>query len=128
VSNLRGKKKQKILVIDDEIDICKLAVEMLNKQNYDAVGENFFSDGLEYFKKHFDDISLILMDYTIPGESAMNTVESFRAINPNVPIIIMSGYIVDDNIGQEIRSLNIDSVIQKPFDMFYLIKKVQNVI
>lgn len=123
---LNGKKH--ILVIDDEQDVCKLTVEMLSKFDYHAVGEHFFSDALEYFKKNFDNISLILMDYTIPGESATDTIELFRSINPNVSIIVMSGYILDDNIVKEIDSLNVDSVIQKPFDMFYLIKKVKDVL
>jgi DNA-binding response OmpR family regulator len=67
-----------ILVIDDEREICKLTIEMLKKQNYKAVGENFFSTALEYFKKNFNNISLVLMDYTMPGESPIDAIKKFR--------------------------------------------------
>ena len=125
--DLNGKGEF-ILVIDDEEQICNLTAEMLEKFKYIAICKNLFSDAVEYFRDNQHKVKLIIMDYTIPGESAEEAVRRFREINPDVLIIVISGFLASNDMQDNIKLLNVDLAIQKPFEMVNFIREVKNIL
>lgn len=126
IEQLSGKGEL-ILIVDDEQDICDIAAEMLSKFNYKTTCHYTFDSAIKYFEEH-NDVSLIIMDFTIPGESALKTISKFRKINNKIKIMIMSGHLISDDVNSDIKKLNIDVVIMKPFDLQTFVREVKDVL
>jgi CheY-like chemotaxis protein len=84
-----------VLVIDDDRAIC-MALEMwLRLQGCVATLANNGRFGVETFEMHpFD---LVMVDVFMPGMDGIETIKSFRARAPRVPIIAMSGFTFRDS-------------------------------
>lgn len=80
----------KLLVIDDNSDICILLKRYLGKNGYDVTVAQTGNDGLDVFKKNKFDI--VLCDYRLPDKDGLEMIHGLKAINNQVEIIIMTGY------------------------------------
>ena len=80
---------KKILIIDDEPEICKMVTEFLFDAGYSASYALNGPDGLAMIKK--DSPSLVLLDIGMPG---MDGIEVMRLIHeqfPALPVVILTG-------------------------------------
>jgi PAS domain S-box-containing protein len=106
----------KILFIDDEQMLADLGKEMLTDLGYDA---DVFTDSIEAvnsFKKDPDRYDLLISDMSMPGLSGDKVIAAVRALKPRIPVIVCSGYSekIENN---EIQSLDLIHLLQKPFDI-----------
>jgi len=81
--------KQKILIVDDEIKLCKL-LEINFKDRYEIIISTNGKEALNIIKSF--EIDLVLTDLRLPGIDGINLLEEIKAINPNIPVIIMTAY------------------------------------
>jgi signal transduction histidine kinase len=81
-----------ILVIDDEEEILKLLSAHLRAGGYEVLCASDGRSGVEVLKANQEQVSLILLDMTMPGMSARETWEKLKECHPGVPIILSSGY------------------------------------
>ncbi|MCP2520326.1 sigma-54 dependent transcriptional regulator [Candidatus Aminicenantes bacterium AC-708-M15] len=81
--------KQKILIVDDEIKLCKL-LEINLKDRYEIIISTNGKEALNIIKSF--EIDLVLTDLRLPGINGISLLEEIKAINPNIPIIIMTAY------------------------------------
>lgn len=80
----------RILVIDDNIDICILLKRYLTKNGYDVEVAHSGKDALKVFSKtKFD---LVLCDYRLPDYDGLGMIQSLKKISSDVQIIIITGY------------------------------------
>lgn len=80
---------KKIIIIDDELDICDMVTEFLTDAGYTAFYALTGPDGLALIKK--ENPNLVLLDIGIPG---MNGIEVMREIHEQYPllaVIVLSG-------------------------------------
>jgi len=103
-----------ILVIDDEEIVRRAARSALEHYGYTVLASESGSDGLELLAKldYADD--LVVLDMTMPGMSGQETLEHLRAVRPDLPVILSSGY----NEAEATRSLTgkgLAGFIQKPY-------------
>ena len=107
--------KKKILIIDDEKDICFLISEILKDENYLTTNSNNSENAI----KKFHDIKpdLIILDVWLDGSEldGLNLLKHFKSINSNIPIIMISGHSTIDMAVQAIKEGAYD-FIEKPFD------------
>ncbi len=102
-----------ILVIDDEqalLSIAKLALEIVGYQ-VDAVSSG--EDGLELLRQNQHKYSVVLTDFAMPGLSGVALLKAIAKLNPDVPLVLTSGYSWNSLKGQ--IDVPIAGYLQKPF-------------
>lgn len=114
----------KILLIDDDENICKVVKLYLQKEGCDVSVSHRGDQGLQLFgEKQFD---LVLLDIMMPGMDGNEVLREIRKIG-NVPVIMLTakGDTFDKVLGLE---LGADDYIVKPFEPKELIARVKAVI
>ncbi|MCR4952242.1 MAG: response regulator transcription factor [Solobacterium sp.] len=101
----------KILIVDDEIDICNALRIYLSAENYEIVEAHNGQEALDAVKAEGPD--LILMDIMMPVMDGITATSRLREIT-NVPIILLTAKSEDSD---KVLGLNIgaDDYITKPF-------------
>ena len=105
---------KKILIIDDEPEICKMVTEFLFDAGYAASYALNGPDGLAMIKK--DSPSLVLLDIGMPG---MNGLEVMRLIHeqfPSLPVVILSGQ-SDTETVKKLAALGASEYLTKPIHL-----------
>jgi DNA-binding response OmpR family regulator len=114
----------KIMMVDDDLNICKVTSIYLQKSGYEVV---FAYDG-EQALKLFDTtkVDAIILDLMLPKVDGMKVCETIRQVS-TVPIIMLTakGQITDKIEGLQ---LGADDYIVKPFDPNELIARLQAVL
>ncbi|WP_129126791.1 response regulator [Geomonas oryzae] len=104
-----------VLLIDDEETIRSLASEMLHELGFDVVAAADGLQGLELFKSR-DDISVVLLDLTMPQMDGEQCFRELRRIDPGVRVIISSGF-TEHEVTRKFLGKGIAGFIQKPYKL-----------
>lgn len=81
-----------ILVVDDEPLLRRVAAKLLQKLGYAVFEASSGQDALTIFQEKGAEIDLVLLDLIMPGLNGFQTLERLRALRPEVPILMCSGY------------------------------------
>ncbi|MCP4653497.1 MAG: response regulator [Candidatus Omnitrophica bacterium] len=114
---------KRILIVDDEPDILRVAVFRLKKAGFEVATAINGQEGLEMAKKEKPD--LIFLDLRLP---VMDGYELCHELKTNddlkhIPIILLTASAAQ--IGTRARQMGADDFITKPFDTDHLIKKAK---
>jgi len=90
--------------------------QMLEKLGYAVITAASGQEALEIYPANKDDIELVILDIVMPGLSAADLYEQLKAVNPQVKVLLSSGYGMDQQTN-EILNRGCDGFIQKPFNM-----------
>ncbi len=117
----------KILIVDDEEEVCETIQARLQALDYDASYVLNGSDALQFVKKSPPD--LILLDILMPGVDGYEVAEKIIKNNPSSPIpIIMLTALHSQQSKLKALTMGIDDYITKPFDFEELVARVENVL
>lgn len=126
-TNEKGKPTEmetKILVVDDDPNICELLRVYLENEGYTVKTANDGVDGFSYFKMYHPD--LVLLDIMLPRKDGWEVCRQIRKIAPTPVIMITAkGEVFDKVLGLE---LGADDFLVKPFDMKELSARVKAVL
>jgi two-component system response regulator HydG len=107
------EQKAKILIVDDNVSLCRTMALILNRQGYTV---DTTSQGLEAIDKVSQQpFDFIFLDIKMP---LMNGVEAYRkikAIRPEATVFMMTAYAVEDLIQQALQE-GAYGVLYKPLD------------
>ncbi|HOL35960.1 MAG TPA: ATP-binding protein [bacterium] len=106
-------EKNTVLIIDDELG-PRESLRILLKDFYTVFLATNGDEGLTMLKTH--SIDTIILDLRMPGKSGLETLEEIRKINPDVPVIVLTGFGTLE-AAQKAVHLNIFEFISKPFDI-----------
>ena len=113
-------KMNKILIIDDEKDICFLIAEILKDENYITNHAVNSDDALIKFNDFNPD--LIILDVWLSNSKldGMELLKEFKNLNPKIPIIIISG---DGTVDLAVKAIKNGAYdfLEKPFNSDKLI-------
>ncbi len=114
----------KILIVDDEVNICELIRLYVEKEGYKAITAHDGQKALELFQSEQPD--LILLDIMLPVKDGWQVCREVRAVS-NVPIIMLTakGETFDKVLGLE---LGADDYVVKPFDSKELVARMKAVL
>jgi DNA-binding NtrC family response regulator len=103
----------KVLVMDDEANLRKVLATMLRRSGYEVTVASDGEAGLAEFQKSGADI--VVTDLVMPKLGGMEVLRSVNAINPDVPVIIITAHGTVDSAVEAIK-LGAFDYITKPFD------------
>ena len=107
-------EKIKILVVDDKKIIGDLFDFTLGYSGHEITVADNAAAAMEVVKNKEFDIAFI--DIVMPGKDGVAILEEIRTIAPKLPIVMMSGYSVEEkrNKAQDLGAI---TCLKKPFEM-----------
>lgn len=99
-----------ILIVEDQPATARITRILLESWGYHVLEAHCGSEAIDIFEKHRDTIRLLLSDIMIPDMSGARLAEDLRSRNPNLRIVLMSGYHSDDLRRQD------TAFLPKPFN------------
>lgn len=117
-------EKEKILVVDDDLNICDLVKMYLEKEGFDVILAYDGSQAINSFKSEAP--SLVILDIMLPKIDGLQVLKEIRRISP-IPVIMLTakGETFDKILGLELGS---DDYMVKPFDPKELVARVRAVL
>lgn len=114
----------KILVVDDDANICDMLKLYFENEGYDVKTVNDGVEGVNFFKMFEPD--LVLLDIMLPKKDGYQVCREIREVSSK-PIIMVTakGEIIDKVLGLE---LGADDFVVKPFDMKELSSRIKAVL
>ncbi|MCG2831543.1 MAG: response regulator [Desulfobacteraceae bacterium] len=119
--------EEAILLVDDEAIILDVGKEILDVLGYKVFLASGGNEAIEIYKENKDKIALVILDMVMPGMGGGETYKSLKSINPDIKVMLSSGY----NLGgeaAEIMKQGVNDFIQKPFTMTKLSHKIRNIL
>lgn len=81
---------EKILIVDDNNDICLLLERFLSKQGYKTASVQRGEDGLALIRK--EPFDLVICDFKLPDIDGLEMLRRIKVLNPSTAVIIITGY------------------------------------
>ncbi|MCG6973881.1 MAG: PAS domain S-box protein [Desulfobacterales bacterium] len=116
-----------ILLVDDEDMIIDVSRQLLEKIGYTVLTAASGGEAIEIYKNHLEEISLVIIDMIMPGLNGGETYDELKKINPDVKVLLASGYSLDGQ-AQNIIDRGCNGFIQKPFNINKLSNKIRTVL
>ena len=101
-----------ILVVDDEQLVLESTVVFLEAVGYKLLTADNGLDALEIYRTHYEQISLVLTDSSMPGMEGAALLQEALKINSDVKAVMFSGYVTD--VPDWLKNNKNISVLQKP--------------
>jgi len=116
-----------ILVVDDEDMVLEISEQYLKNLGYTVFTARSGYEALDIYSKEHDRIDLVMLDMIMPDMSGKETFEKLKAMNPDVKILLSSGY---SRNGQAdgIMQQGGNGFIQKPFNLNALSVSVNRIL
>ena len=122
---LRGDET--ILVVEDEEDVRRLAVRILERQGYTVLEASCGNDALMLCKEYKEPIHMILTDVVMPEMSGRKLAEQLIPLHPKIKVLYMSGYTDNAIVHHGIPKDGVN-YIQKPFTIDGLTRKMREIL
>ena len=100
---------------------------MLKKLGYRVIVSTSGLEAIENITSSGNKIDLVILDLIMPGMNGGKTFDRIREIQPEMPVILSSGYSISGQ-AKEIMRRGCNAFIQKPFNISELSQKVRNVL
>lgn len=116
--------KKNILIIDDDVELCKLLKKCMESEGYEADIAHNGIEGLNFINKY--DYHLIILDVMMPQMDGISTLTHIRKMK-NTPVLMLTAKSneIDKVLGLK---LGADDYITKPFSLSELTARVQSLI
>jgi PAS domain S-box-containing protein len=125
--NLQRGNNELILLVDDEKDVLSIGKTILERYDYRILTAGNGKEAIEVYKKHKDNIHLVIFDMIMPKMGGDELFLQLKEINPEVRTILASGYSKNGR-AQSILDNGVMEFIQKPYQMQELLSTVRNVL
>jgi len=108
----RGRGRH-VLYLDDEETLVYLVTRILERLGYRVSGFTRPADALAALRADPGAYDLVVTDFNMPGASGLHVAAEVRAIRPDLPVAMASGYVTDDLRARALR-VGVRAVIYKP--------------
>lgn len=81
---------KRILVVDQNEVLCRMACDILRTEGYHAVPATNPAEAVEAFER--EEFDLLVTDHGMPGMSGVELARAFRDRRPGFPVIVMTAF------------------------------------
>jgi len=106
----------KVLIVDDEDAVLGMAVAMFEEMGFETLVARNGLEGVGVYREHMQDITMVLLDLTMPVMGGAEAFRAMYALNSTVQVIVCSGYSAEDMMGRFEGQLP-SKFIHKPYRM-----------
>lgn len=103
-----------VLVVDDEEQVREYAMNILTRLGFTVLTAADGRAAVDLFRARADEITLVLLDMTMPRLNGTETFDAMQRIRPNVPVILCSGYNAQEAINR-FSGAGLAGFVQKPY-------------
>ena len=103
-----------VLVDDEDMVVTSIKSFLTLETDYDVNGFTKPADALEFIESNRVDV--VVSDYLMPDMDGITFLGHVRAVRPNVPRIILTGYADKENAIKAINEVGLFQYIEKPWD------------
>src|SRR5512133_694244 len=114
----------RVLLVEDDDDNRELMAEVLATSGYEVLSASSGQDGLKALSEHSVDV--VVTDIGMPGMGGLEMARAAKAIAPQVPVVVVTGWAERDDIASA-RGRDVDAVLIKPVDPEALTQMVTDV-
>lgn len=114
--------KKNVLLVEDDPALRMVMREVL-KDEFDVAEADNGDDGIHQGLSNSND--LIILDYHLPKKDGLQVIEAVKAAHPNVPVIVLTGFLNPDSEAQ-FNQLGASKIFPKPFNYRALLEVVRS--
>lgn len=104
--------REKILIVDDEVDVLDLCKRILQSQGYQITSAHNGYEAIDFAREQ--QFELLLTDIKMPGMNGLEIAQQLKEIDPSIVCVTMTGFSTMDMAINALK-LGIDEFILKPF-------------
>lgn len=108
---------KKILVVDDEPDVCDMLTKFLTGKGYKTITALSGEEAIDKVKEERPHI--VLLDIRMPKMDGIETLIKIREVDKEVGIVMITA-VKDDAVGQKCIELGAYDYVTKPLSLDYL--------
>jgi two-component system cell cycle sensor histidine kinase/response regulator CckA len=116
-----------ILLVDDEKMVVEVTRELLESLGYRVYVAGSGQEAIAVYMGKRKEIALVILDMIMPGISGGETFDRLREINPDIRVLLSSGYSINGE-AQSILNRGCNGFLQKPFQLEKLSRSVREVL
>ncbi|MFO1078510.1 MAG: response regulator [Planctomycetota bacterium] len=102
---------KRVLVVDDEDVVCRSYERVLTKAGFDVAKAHNGTEALDRVRDAKFDV--MLADLMMPGMNGLQVIEHVRGTNPEVPVVVITGYPSQATL-QQVARLGVADYLTKP--------------
>ncbi len=115
-----------VLFVDDDPFVCDIVEKILANEDVEHTIESVANKAIMIFKQNPEKFDIVVLDYRMGGITGVEVAKELRAIRPNVPIILVTGY--SDEVNENnYRAHGFDGYILKPFSVSAMLETMVQV-
>jgi two-component system cell cycle sensor histidine kinase/response regulator CckA len=122
-----NERKGTVLVVDDEEMALYVEVLMLERIGYNTLQATNSEEACQLYRNEKDHIDLVVLDMILPDENGAATYKVLKRINPDIKVLVSTGYGTDENVRQILNDRQ-NGLIQKPFKFKQFTSKVETIL
>ncbi len=112
-----------VLVVDDREELLAETRRMLEKEGFSVISAHGGEAAAPTFRTHADEIDVAVVDMVMPGRSGRQVVEDILNTDPNIRVIVTSGFSRD--YARSVLAPGPWSFLQKPYDHDQLLAAIR---
>ena len=115
-----------ILLVDDEPALLDIGRKVLTGAGYKAHSASTGEEALDLYRRLGRKIDMVVLDLSMPGMGGHKCLRELRALDPELKIVVSTGYSRDGDLGDTISS-GAAALLPKPFnrsEMLEIVRKV----
>lgn len=124
-TTVMAKNASTIMLIDDEPDVAGATGGMLQRLGYQVQAYQRGAEAIEAYRTNGHVVDLVLLDMIMPEMDGGEVFDALQEINPNIRVLLMSGYSLTKDI-QRLRAAGAIGFIEKPFEFANLSRVIRN--
>lgn len=114
---------QRILVVDDEVDILELLSMFLDGHGYSVEAYTSSSKALARLEANPGEVDLVLTDLMMPAIGGVDIARKIQELRPELPVLLITGHRrALERCGELPQAVR--EVLLKPFDLAGLVRSI----
>ena len=113
----------RIFLIEDDVLLSQMLSHLLETHGYKVTSVFEGDKAVEIYEQIQQNIDLVILDYDLPEKDGLTIAKEFKRMNPDVKIILTSGFI-EPEIKQQMDRLSNLFFIEKPYDPEKILEQI----
>jgi PAS domain S-box-containing protein len=118
---------QRILLLDDEPALTSALQRVLARLNYQVTTTNSARESLQWCRRDPAQFDLVITDLTMPEMTGLEVARQLRALRPDLPVILTSGFSADIN-QETLAAAGVCELLEKPISRITLADVIHRVL